>query len=81
MKPNTTEREMAIRNLQFLVREYEGVTKLIAQTKQRILALDIDMEAKHDFILGGEGDSKGLNYVKDDEMLGRLVKIRRWLWT
>ena len=69
---------MAIRNLQFLVREYEGVTKLIAQTKQRILALDIDMDAKHDFILGGEGDSKGLNYVKD--AIGRKIARELKLW-
>jgi len=50
--------------LNFLVKTYEGLNKLIVGTKQRLLHNNPDAESKDDSILGGEDGNKGLESVK-----------------
>lgn len=78
MNPDTPEREMMIRQLQFLLKTYDGCTDLIAKTKQRLLALDVGTDAKLDQIIGGEGAAKGLEYTKGN-IARRIEKlIQNW---
>jgi hypothetical protein len=50
--------------LNFLVKTYEGLNKLIVGTKQRLRSLNSETDPKNDSILGGENDAKGLESVK-----------------
>lgn len=78
MKPDTPERDFAIRRLQFLVRTYDDLNKIITSTKNRLCALNPEVEYKHDFILGGEGESKGLEAIKDKTSRVIEKELRNW---
>jgi hypothetical protein len=51
--------EMAIRQLQFLAKTYDGLNKLITSTKNRLHAINPDADQGHDSILNGENNRKG----------------------
>lgn len=78
MKPDTPERELAIRNLKNLVAAYDDLNKAITGIKNRLHALNPDADAKNDPILNGEGKSQGLEQVK--MRLSRLIEkeLRAW---
>ena len=58
------EAELA-KELNFLVKTYEGINKLVVATKLRLGHLNPEAEAKHDTVLAGEdGGAKGLESVK-----------------
>lgn len=71
--------EDRVKYLNFLVREYEGVTHLIMQTKQRLQSLPgEDRDEKFDTLLKGQGAEAGLETVK-----GRITRelekeLRNW---
>ncbi len=74
--------ESEIKYLNFLTRTYEGVTQLIASTKQRLQSLPGEKrEEKFDTLLKGLGKESGLETVK-----GRIVReiekeLKRWdIW-
>lgn len=75
--------EEGIKYLNFLVRTYEGVTQLIASTKQRLQALPgEDRDEEFDTLLKGQGKAEGLETVK-----GRITReiekeLKGWeVWT
>lgn len=78
MKPDTPEREFAIRRLQFLSRTYDDLNKVITSTKNRLTALNPEVNYKHDFILGGEDDSKGLEFIKGKVTREIEKAVRAW---
>lgn len=62
--------EMRVQHLNYLVRTYEGCTKLITATLQRLQTLPgVDMPSDFDPMLKGEKNSEGLETVK-----GRLSR-------
>jgi hypothetical protein len=62
--------EEQIKYLNFLLRTYQGVTQLIASTKQRLQSLPgEDREEKFDTLLKGQGKAEGLETVK-----GRITR-------
>lgn len=78
----TSEKEVGYLN--YLLRTYESVTKVIAETKQRLLALpgedkpDDDTES----ILKGEGKAEGLLTVKGRLERAMEKELLRWdIWT
>lgn len=78
MKPDTPERELAVRNLNHLLRTYDGLNKLITATKNRLQALNPEASAKQDWILNGEGKSQGLEQIKDK--LSRKIEKELHAW-
>ncbi len=74
--------EQTIKYLNFLTRTYEGVTQLIASTKQRLQSLPgEEREEEFDTLLKGQGKAEGLETVK-----GRITReiekeLRQWdIW-
>lgn len=71
--------ETAIKYLNFLTREYKGITQLIASTKQRLQSLPGEKrDEKFDTLLKGQGMAEGLETVK-----GRITReiekeLKRW---
>ncbi len=62
--------EEGIKYLNFLVRTYEGVTQLIASTKQRLQSLPgEERDEEFDTLLKGQGKTEGLETVK-----GRITR-------
>lgn len=78
MKPDTPERELSIRRLNKLSRDYDALNKAITGMKNRLTALNPDASAKHDPILNGTKQAAGLEQVKD--RLSRLIEkeLRAW---
>lgn len=74
--------EFAIQYLNFLVREYEGVTQLIAQTKQRLQSLPGDKrDEEFDPLLKGEGKMEGLETVKGRISRELTKELSKWdIW-
>ena len=62
--------------LNYLVKTYEGINKLIVSTKNRLAHLNPDALAKDDPTLGGEDGNKGLESVKGtcSRNIARLLK-------
>ena len=59
------EDERTVKYLNFLVRTYEGVTKLIAATKQRLQSLPGEKrDEEFDTLLKGQEKTEGLETVK-----------------
>ena len=59
-----------VQYLNFLVRSYEGVTHLIAATKQRLCSLPgVETDQSHDTLLKGEEKTDGLLTVQ-----GRITR-------
>ncbi len=59
-----------VQYLNYLVKTYDGVTKLIASTRQRLLSLPgIDKDEECENLLKGEGKAEGLLTVK-----GRIIR-------
>lgn len=71
--------EMKIQQLNYLIKTYDGVTQLIASTKQRLQSLPGE-EREEDFDPGlkGEGKAEGLETVKG--RLSRQIEkeLRQW---
>lgn len=78
MQPNTPEREFSIRRLQFLTRTYDDLNKVITSTKNRLCALNPEVDYKHDFILGNVDDSKGLESLKGKVSRTIERELRNW---
>jgi hypothetical protein len=77
--------ESAIKYLNFLVKQYEGVTQLITQTKQRLQTLPGDeCEEEFDTLLKGQEKEAGLETIKNRisrELSKELASFEDWvLW-
>lgn len=77
-----TRNEMAIGHLNYLVRTYEGVTKLITATLQRLGSLPgEDQDAEFDPMLKGEKNADGLETVKGRITRSIEKELRQWdIW-
>mgnify|MGYP001171411257 CR=1 FL=1 len=64
--------------LNYLVKQYDGITRLIAQTKQRLLSLPGDRVADYDDLLKGVNAEAGLETVK--RRISRDIKNELKLW-
>lgn len=74
--------EARIGYLNFLVRTYEGVTKLIAATKQRLQSLPGEGRSEeYDTLLKGEGKAEGLETVKGRISRELEKELKAWdIW-
>lgn len=72
----------AINELGIYARTYDGLNKFIVTIKNRLHSLNPEANPRHDWILGGEGNQKGLKSIKDK--LSREIKkcVEIWpIWT
>jgi hypothetical protein len=69
-------------NLNLICKTYDGITKLIVSTKNRMSALNPDAEFKHDTILNGEvrgkRQSQGLEQIKN--RISRQIEKELVFW-
>jgi len=79
-----------ITNLNYLVRSYEGLIKLITSTKNRLQSLTPETEVQHDPLLYGEIESKDKQTIKYqglESIRGQLTRriekeLNQWpIWT
>lgn len=77
-----TQNEMAVGYLNYLVKSYEGVTRLITQTLQRLQSLPgEEREADFDSMLKGEKNAEGLETVKGRMTRAIEKELRQWdIW-
>ena len=65
MEPAITSHNNALAlEMNYLIKTYEGLNKLIVATKQRLQQINPEALAKDDPVLGGEDGNKGLESVK-----------------
>lgn len=74
--------ENAIHYLNFLIREYRGITQLITQTKQRLQSLPgEEKEEQFDTLLKGEGKLEGLETIKGRINRELTKELSKWdIW-
>jgi len=72
-----------VKRLNFLVREYEGITSLITATKQRLLSLPGDNgEKQFDDLLKGRNNEEGLETIKGRALRQIEKELKFWdVWT